>query len=351
MKKIYIALLAAAALAGCSKNEGGMEPTPGSDPSGEIRIASAIEASVETKADVSESTALTGIHFLKVDAASKPANMTGAAAFTGKRATGATGAVTWTTAAGGTAADANKPKYDKTANKNAYLVGVYPGPNSTEAPSKGAITTGKVTWTIDGKTDILLSPIWDAGTYAAPLTGSATPKLTFEHQLAQLCVILQAEAGIATAVTVAAWGSITDIALKTLPTATYTYATAEASAVTFSGTAAFKSLLEGTSYSTAFTAKTVPASSNTAVTAAGMFAPSTGVIEIQITSKIGSAAATTHTVSVQLKNTGDVNQNFEKGLTHTVTLTLKAANKEIAVTNTSITAWAKGYDGSGSLEK
>lgn len=296
----------------------------------EIRIASSIDAVGRTRAAQKPASALLGAKFLQVNATSMPAGMAGATLFTGDRAGDATGAITFT--------GSPVPLYS-IGNDNAYIVGYWPGSGAGVTITEGT----SVAWTIDGKTDILLTPVWDAGKYAAPNTGATGTTMTFEHRLAQLEVICKAEAGRELSVVQAAWGAITSIELVgTLPGAKYTYA---ANAMTFTGTAADMKLLKN-DYETAFTQTAVPANGNTAVTAAGMFAPSTGVFQLLVkTVEVPEGIR----INVQLQ-AGGANKDFEIGKKHTVTLTFEPNPKNIVITGTSIAAWTDGYT-SGSDEK
>lgn len=318
MKRLFISMLAVAAMASCSKSE---TDDAGAGNSRDIKISSAIEVATSSKAALLPASALTGIHFLKVDGTVAPANMAGAVAYTGDRAATSEGAITFVSA----------PQYAMNDN-NAYLVGCYPG-----AAGGATVTEGtSVGWAIDGATDILVTPIWDAGKYSA----AKTTGMAFKHELAQLEVVCQAESGVPAGSVQATWGNITGIELVgTKTNALYTYAD---NAVTFTGSAD-KALLQN-DYTAAFAPKAIADNGSVAVDAAGMFAPSTGVITLKVTTAAGGEKI----IPVTLRSAG-ADKDFEKGLKHTVTLTFKAGSKDVS-TETAIDVWGEGYKGEGTVE-
>lgn len=317
MKKILIPAMAVIALAACSKEQ----PQLPADTSRNIRINTSING-VESKAVTLGSGKQTEVQVLRKDntANTAPTDFSGSP-------------VSVTRETSGNLTFATVPTYDLN-NNYAFFAAYHP---------KGTAGSNKATWTIDGKTDIITTSAWNAGNYAAPVTTG----MTFNHQLAQLEVICKADpaAGVSEAAVQSAWGKITGIELvNTSNTAEFAY---NGLGMTFS-TANATLPLSGPDYSTAFSNATIT-KANSAVTAAGMFAPvATGTAPITLNVK-STVVTGGKTVTVQLASGGS-NKGFEKGLKHTVTLTFGASTKNISATATSITPWGSGYTGSGALE-
>ncbi len=349
MKAIIIYSLALAALASCAKSE---EVTTPDNPTPlqpkEIHISAAIEASAQTKAVTREVTTLEGpidgtaditnIQFLRKDdtAGKNSLSFDGITAITGTRTKNDNDNTTTTD---GDITFGTKQEYDLANNKHAYFVAYYPA---------GTVNNNVATFTIDGKTDILYAPLFDAGCY----TGiTSSPTMTFSHALAQLEVVCKAEAGVSIDVIKEVWGKIKKIEIATKEKASYAYSDQKFTFSTDESGGTKKLPLLGYDYKTAFDANgiEIPASTNTTVNAAGMFAPaaasSTEALTLTITTQIGSQSEVTTDVSVQLKDGSSSNKGFERGLKHTATLTFKSTTKEIKVTGTTITPWGTGYKG------
>lgn len=323
-RPLLLTALLLATLVSCSKQE--QEPlSPSGD--GVIRLNAVVADADGTKAPVIDGGAgakatLANIHFLRKDGTTAQTNFGGVTALSGSR--NASGAITISTA----------PTYAK-SDANAWFVAYHP----TTAPEGATVTAGsKVVWAINGKADILLSTLnaaqsYDAGKYSAPTTGT----MTFKHALAQLEVICKAmpTTNVAADLVQSVWGNITKIELLTSPgDMTYTYAT---NALTY-GAAAAKPLLYK-DYTSAFFPVAIPANNSSVVTAAGMFAPSTGIIRLKVYSVNFPDGIM---IPVQLKNSSDVACNFEAGKRYTVTLTFGADDKNIEVKST-IADWNAGY--------
>ena len=365
MKSIIIYTLALMALTSCSKNEEATtpdNPTPQTPQTPrEIRISAAIEASAQskavTRADVTPLTGpidgtadIAGIQFLrKDDVASKSSlSFEGVTAITGTRTKNDNNNST-TTDGDITFDGTPKPQYDLVNNHHAYFAAYYPA-GTVDTDTKTA------TFTIDGKTDILYAPLFDAGCYAA--AGSVTSStMTFSHALAQLEVVCKAESGVSIDVIKEVWGKIKKIEIATKEKASYAYSNQE---FTFStdengGTGTKKLPLLGNDYKTTFAADgiDIPTYDNSTVNAAGMFAPAaesnTDAITLTITTQVNSGSAVTTEVAVQLKDGSNNSKGFERGLKHTATLTFKSTTKEIKVTGTTITPWGTGYTGTGDV--
>lgn len=337
MKHLLFLVLPAVLLAGCSEHEPEADAGPGRD--GVIRIASAIEASAETRAAVTDGDRLTDVQFLRVDVADDGAVPSDY--FSGVTAIGGTRD---NTGAKSIVFDAPTPAYSLNDDRS-YFVAYHP---------KTTVASGVAAWTIDGKTDILMTPVWDAGKYSAPRTGgggAAGDPMLFRHQLAQLEVICKAYTadGTAESLVQALWGDITSIELlNTASEATYTYAT---NAVAYNAPKGLP-LLAGATYADAFAPTAVTVNAADAVTAAGMFAPdvtpgSTARIQLRVRSTGFPAGVR---LEVQLKNASGADVGFTRGLKHTVTLSLRAGEKQIDVAGITITPWGAGYAGNSEME-
>lgn len=317
--KNYILLLALLIAASCTKSE---TDNPHGSADGSISISSSVVGD-ETKAPPFVPTSsVTGIQFLHQTSEGTPMggvlDFTGVTAVAGDRA-GADGAITFT----GTA-----PKYAG-SNHNSYLKAYYPA---------GSLAPGVVTWTVDGVTDILVSDLWDAGTYTAP----ATTGLVFRHGLARVEVICQAKTEQGLAAAKETWGQITAIKLKAhSPSMTFTYAT---NVTVPSGTAVPFTLLNGSSYTTgAFTAIDIPAYNSAVVAAAAMVNPTgaAGLTLVVETAKYPNG--------VEVPVTFGGSQTFLSGKIHTVTLQFDPIDKQIKVLKSAITPWNTTGVGGGEM--
>lgn len=329
MKRIFTFLAAAAALAACSKE--GQEPIAPND--GEIRIYTGVDAP-GTKAVVDAATGMTEATFVMKEATAAPAaDFSGGTVYKGSVAA-TNGKVTFAGSA---------PTYNHN-DDNAYFVAYYPG---------NALNGNAVNWTVDGKTDILVTDaIWDAGKYSAPLTGATGTKLNFNHQLSQVEVVCKAEAGAAHSVVKAAWGKIRKIEFLNAP-ATVTYSLAGAPAVSAAGSADFTLLKNYNDSNNAFEAIDIPENTNTTANAMAMLypvAPGAGEsFKLKVTTA-GPAGGSAIAVEVPVSLGGNKTA-MGKGQTHTVTLTFEADALNIAVSDTTIDNWGDGADGDSGVVK
>ena len=334
MKRIFnqvvlTACAAALAAVSCSKEpEEGRQPDRGEGISILTTLGNSTPDAVngsgaETKAPVADGgtnakIALGNMHFLRKDGATMQTGFAGVTALVASRE--ATGQITFTAG--------SVPSYDK-SNLNAWFTAYWP---ATSAEGATVTAGSQVVWTVDGSRDILLSTLdasgsFDAGRYSAPGTGV----MVLEHAMAQLQVVCTADAGVADAILEQAWGRITKIEiLSSATTATYTYSNNTLSY----GTAGALSLWKA-DYSARFEGQTYELTKNsTTVMAAGMYPPSRGAIRLKIyCEKVPGGKE----VSVQLAGPG-ANKNFERGLTHKVTLTFGALPIDITV-SASIIPW------------
>lgn len=295
----------------CSESE---SDTPQEVNDGYIRVNSSV-VGVATKTIVVKDAALTDVVFLRKDDASATAeaaiDFTGVTTFTGSRATGDAGGVTFTTAS----------KYDHNDN-TAYLLGYHPVGTTTVSP--------KTSWTIDGKKDILITDVWNAGKYTAPTTTG----MTFRHALSRVEVIIEGQTGISTDALAAVWGNVTKCEISTKPTLELNWKTR---AQTATGTATYLAMTKGTTYNDAFVATAIPANGSTAILCGAMVAPqTTETVSIRITTKKGTAADVVKTVSTTITG-GLVASKIS-----TITLSFGAADKSITATTTSIVDWSAG---------
>ena len=254
--------------------------------------------------------------------------------YTGTRAGSNTGAIIFN--------EGSQPVYDQKENKYAFLVGCWANATATTADNS-------LTWTIDGKTDILISDLWCAGTYLAPITGaesgSGASPLTFKHRLAQLEVFCKAADGETLNDVQATWGNIKSIKLlDAYPQMTYNYTTSE-----ITGTGEKKAIpLLQSDYETTFTATAIQAHTTTppetaTATAAGMYAPS-NLIVLCITTE-GATNATTNddliqTFAVQFVDENDNNVDFAAGKKYTVNILFPSTLKYPQIAITVTTDWA-----------
>ncbi|MCD8093613.1 MAG: fimbrillin family protein, partial [Bacteroides sp.] len=348
MKAIIIYSLALAALTSCAKSEEAITPDNPNNPlpPKEIHISAAIEASAQTKAvtrvdatplegPIDGTADIEGIQFLRKDDAASQSSLSfdGATLITGTRTKNDDNA--GTTNDGDITFDGTAPMYDLVDNKHAYFVAYY--------PAAASVTSNVASLTIDGKTDILYAPLYDAGCYAP--TGSVSgSSMTFNHALAQLEVVCKAESGVSADVIKGIWGKIKKIEIATKETAKYKYSdqSFEFTTAEGSGSGSKKLPLLKADYKTTFASIDIPASSNTTVNAAGMFAPaaenSTNAINLTITTQVSGGSEVTTDVSVQLTDgsPSSTNKGFERGKKHTAILTFKSSTKEISVTGTSV---------------
>lgn len=305
MKKILLPVLVIAAMSSCSK---ATVETPDAGGLKEIRLGSGITA--RTKAAYSGDVAIAGLQFLRLDAGAPTNDFSGCTAIEGNRAVG--GAIVF----------GNKQYY--AAADNTYFASYFP---------EGIVNNGVVTWSVDGKTDIMTAGAVDAGTNDAPHSAS----LAYEHRLAQIEVVCKA--AIDDASVQARWGNITGIKLRNTPaTVRYAYNGLEVTPGDTGDVA-----LAAPDYTADFAPITVPASTNDAVNAAGMFYPSASQ-SFQL--EIATATEGIRTVTIDL----GAGNSLEHSRKHVVTLTFQAqpSRDEITVSST-VEEWTPGATGSGSL--
>lgn len=80
-------------------------------------------------------------------------------------------------------------------------------------------TAKTFTWVVDGKSDLLVSDVWNAGKYTAPSQTS----IEFNHLLSRIEVICQANSSGIISVVKLLWGNITSITVSTNQKVIYDY--------------------------------------------------------------------------------------------------------------------------------
>ena len=305
MKQILLPVLVIAAMSSCSKQT---NEAPDAGGLKEIRLGSGIAA--QTKAAYSGDVAIAGLQFLRLDASAQTSDFSGCVAIEGNRAVG--GEITF----------GNKQYY--AAADHAYFASYFP---------VGSVNNDVVTWVVDGKTDIMTAGTVDSGTNGSPVSAS----LAYEHQLAQIEVVCKAVTDDASVQ--ARWGNIESIKLRSTPaTVRYAY-----NGLTVTPGDAGDVALAAPDYTADFAPIAIPASTNTAVNAAGMFYPSAGQ-SFQL--EVVTATEGTRVITIDL----GANNSLERSRKHTVTLTFQASSalNEISVSST-VEEWTNGASGSGSL--
>lgn len=302
-------------LAACSKSE----PAEATGAEKQIKTTSAIEGVGSKGVIAGADAALSGLTFLRIDDANASLadfDFSGVSEITGSsRAIG--GAITF----------GLSQNYDKAGNKTAYLRGF-----TTE---NATVTTGeKAVWAIDGATDVLLTDVWNAGNYLAPVIG----EVIFRHQLSRVEVICQGEQSVAASVMQAIWGDVASIELvNASPELTYTYA---ANAVTATGAPVDFALLKGTAYDAAqtFAATAIPAYGNTVVAGSAMVFPQTSAVTLKVTTAMKGDKEILTTLGA-----------LERAKIHKITLTFNTDGKTITPSVSTIEEWTDGTPGSGTV--
>lgn len=319
MKKVLLTAAIIAVITGCSKNETEKQTNP--DNLAEIQLSSA--PFTGSKAAIDGDVAIDGLQFLRADV---PVGQTGSPSFTGK-----TPIVGSRTKGSGNIVFEIRQKY--AATDRAYFASYYPAGRSAAADI--------ISWSVDGKTDILTADAIDAGTYQSH--ASVAP-LQYNHELAQIEVICKAE--IPGTGAQDRWGNIKSITLKNaLPSMTYDYATLK---TTPAGVPS-NILLLGGDYTTIFAPTPMPASTNESATAAGMFIAGSQTFDLEIvTAGPAGGADIIIPVAVDL----GAGNALTKGKKHKITLTFKAVAsiKDAIIITSDIAEWKPGTPGSGNVE-
>lgn len=326
-------------LAACSQSE--ME-TEERAPK-EIKATSVIEGASTRALIEGTDVALSNLTFLRKDATNTSSHdFSSATEITGSSRATSGGKITF--------GDGSASQDYKKTGENAYFRGF-----TTEGAT---VNTGSsVKWTINGKTDILLTDVWNAGTYDNP----ETTGMIFKHLLSRIEVICQAEATTTSKLDVvrAAWGKVTKIeVLNANHEITYTYST---NAVTLTGDAKAFELFAGYGDDDGkFENKDIVANGATDTKAVAMIPPipftNSPSYSFQLKVTTAGAAVTTgqptsieKTINVSLGNSSSA---MTAGQIHKVTLSFKADGKEISCGASTITAWDdNGSTGEADVEK
>lgn len=203
------------------------------------------------------------------------------------------------------------PQYYATDGNNAFIAGLYLGGETSTVPE---VSTGKVSFTIDGSQDILWAEGIDKGNRGTPINAA----LNFKHQLTQFKFVAKTASGI---------GEITGIKVK----------------IQGANTKSAINLADGT-LDTWDTVSTISVEDLTAAANAGtstaskgtMLEPNLKSLAIQVTA--GSYLTSAVSLTINGKD-GTGNDSFEAGKAYTITLSF--AGKEVSATAT-ISPWADG---------
>lgn len=316
------ALIALTIVAAC-KRTGNIDEN---DPN-KITIPSSIDGAKPAKALALPSVALDDIQLLRKDDQATDLisiNFKDSLPITAARLAGDDSEITFNT----------PQKYDMLGNKASYFVGYHPAGILDQA-------TDVVTWTPNGATDILVSDLYNAGTYRA----QKKPTMTFNHALARIEIVLKAKVGCYLPDVQTLWGKITNINVENMPTTiTYDYATC---ALAAGGTMDKAELLKGSTY----TVDAIDASADGVIGAADN-------VDIKFASMVVPVGRTDFVVNVT--NDGlygktvstkgaTLSQNMSAGKTHRLTITFGIDPTDIKITSSVIVAWdANG--GTGGIE-
>lgn len=310
---LLTAALAALVTVSCTKSK-----LNNPDEMGRILVSASIADGATTKGIVDNTTSLEELAFVHAQLASQASPVPFAGTpFGGTREAGDESEIKFESG--------KEPMYDRVDGKTSYLMGYSP-----------AVTpaSGVVSWTPNGTVDVLVSNVWEAGTYFAPVeTG-----LVFNHQLARVEVAMQSTTADNADAARNTWGKITKIVFKdVITTLSLNHAT---NAVTVGTAKADFTLLNsnytiGTTPDPAFTPAEINSPDASAVSAAAMLVPTEG--------------ATTFTFVITSEKQPDTEvvatltapQTFTKGRLYRVTLTCDAEEKAIKATTT-IGAWSDG---------
>lgn len=340
MKKVFLSLLALAAMVGCSKSE--LTSRPDNDAPVEIKLCSEAR-SIETRApfegEIADDNNLTA----RILVSSKTDDYT-----TTYHSGDMTFADNGTTNVGFN----TTPAYYPADGSTIYLCGLYPADENWKS-----ITT-TADYTFDGKTDLMAAAQLSSTKTTAQ--GGTHPKMTFNHLLTKLVVKVVA----ADQAAIDSWGNVTGIVLsqaggaKAYTKATVTLAAGTAATATaFSLTAdsfPFYTMTGDVYNDTAFADQTLALTTLAANAAYSLVAPITANaadaanFKIKVSTKKGADAALTNEVPIKLMKKDQSDAAFEgdtQGMAFTITLTFKATAIEAAA---EVTAWKDG--GSSDVE-
>lgn len=313
MKKqtLFIAALAVSVAVSCSKSEQDRPPQGGSY----IRVTSTISGQAGSRAAESDGSTLSDFGFVHTAttalADGEAADFTDCIPFTGSRAAGATSPVVFTAG--------SEPKYDFLPDQVSYLMGYRP----VVAP-----VSNVVTWPADGHSDVMVSNLWKAGTYLAPITTG----MEFSHILAYLQVKCVSAPGVGSVVNNDLWGKIGKIEVKNAPaTVALSYADNK---VTFGTTTKKLAMMRGAvcDEHTAFTPIKIQPEDGTTIDASVLVPPMAGsTITLVITTE--NQDITEVEVSVAPAT------SLQGGKLHSITLIFDANDKTITAKSAIVEWW------------
>ena len=325
MKKVFLSLLALAAMAGCSKNELSERP----EGPLEIKVKStALE--VSTKAPYDGTITSSNPFTPRVIVSKTTGNYTtlfhdGTMTFEDN---------------GNTAKGFSTPAYYPSDGATLYLCGLYPATNWA------ANQTTEASYTFDGKSDIMAAA--EASSSKPQAQAGTFPALAFKHLLTKLVIKVAAENQAA----IDAWGNVTDITLTKAatsePYSKVTVTLADGTAATGTAFATTKAsfpfyTMTGNTYNEdAFATQTLVLTTTPTNAAYSLVAPitATGTADFTLLVKATQGATEGVTVPVNLKGT-DTNafSGDTQGKAFEVTLTFKATEIQAKAT---VAAWETG---------
>lgn len=336
MRKSYLWVMAvigmAIALAGCSKDDNGLDEKKHTEEVEIMASSKALSLEVSTKAPftgaVGTGNTLAARVFVSKTSGNYGTLHTDGTMTFGSDATDATNPVPF-----GSVTAGNKffP-----GNDDIYLVGLHPVTST-------AISSGAVSYTIDGKSDVMY-----AGEKSTSKGATPAPALVFNHLLTKLNIFVQTEN--ANESTAAAWGNIIGLTL----TAKNTVAVALAD-----GTPDFGTNTGSISFYKGVTDNAVSSANVLAVTAEVASSPiaysmvppvtltETTDAQSAYTLSLKTTTSGTNAISVPITVTTDGSITNSTGYSFDITLTFKGT--EITATAT-VTAWQDGGTGAGTIQ-
>lgn len=218
--------------------------------------------------------------------------------------------------------------YDAITDHYAYVRGYYPVPTVD--------ANNVATWTIDGKTDIIFSDVWNAGKYTAPVKVN---DLTFTHILARLHIDGSYKTrDFDPAIQNKIWGKISKIEVQSYANLSYKYATN----TTVIENEAQVALLAYEYVSNAFQPLTIPSANNPYVIASAMV-PSDGSNTVKLRFTFQDSEITNGYIDLT------ANLTLKAGYINTLNVRFNTAERDIEIVGSSITPWGTGVDQSDDI--
>lgn len=339
MKRLFVSMLAIAAMASCSKNE--TEPVSDAGADKVEIMAKSVTRSIETKAPfegtIGNSSSLTA----RVLVSATSGNYT---------TTYHDGQMTFNDNGTTQVGFNTTPAYYPVDGSTLYLCGLYPADENWKNP------TTTVDYEFDGKTDIMAAA--EASSSKSQAQAQSYPTLAFNHLLTKLVVKVKAEDQAA----IDSWGNITDLVLTqaggTTPYTKATVTLATGAAETGTAFSTTKSdfpfyTMTGTTYNeVAFTSQSVALTTDAANLAYSLVAPITATgsndFKLKIKTQKGLDPALENEVTIGLQQTaGGAFSGDTQGKSFEITLTFKATEIKAKAT---VTDWVKGGSASAEIQ-